>query len=228
MSIATHPRRPLRTLPDVARAFFGFGSPRLLATQAIVALALRPLAGDRPGVRDLVVVAAVVAYWPLQEWLLHRWVLHARPLRIGRRVLESAAARKHRQHHEEPLDLQATLLPTATIAVLVPIHVAAWIFLAPSLGVAATGIASLGCAALLYEWIHFLTHTAYRPRTRWFARVKRQHMAHHHRDPARWFAFTLPQLDEWLGTGTRADCAAPQDLRAAPVSTGRTPPDDGA
>jgi hypothetical protein len=188
-----------RTLGGAAAAFVRFGSPRLLLVQLACALALRPLFG-RPTLLDAAVVAGVIVYWPLQEWVLHRYVLHARPIRIGARAFELAAARTHRLHHERPLDPKATLLPTSTIAVLVPIHVGLWALAAPP-AVACTGVAVLGAAALLYEWIHFLTHAAYRPRGAWFREVKRRHMAHHQRDPKRWFGFVVPRLDDWLGTG---------------------------
>ena len=188
-----------RTLPTSARAFFRFGSPLLLAAQLGVALVVRALLGP-PGVVDLAILAGVVVYWPLQEWVLHRYVLHARPFRLGARRIENAAARGHRRHHEDPLDQRATLLPTTTIALLIPVNVAVWCLCAPR-AAAWTGIACLGAAALLYEWIHFLTHTAYRPRSAWFREVKRRHMAHHQRDPQRWFGFVVPRLDDWLGTG---------------------------
>ena len=196
---------PARAVPRTLRgafvSFMRFGSPRLLTTQLVLALALRPFL-ERPALLDAAVVTGVALYWPLQEWVLHKFVLHAAPIRIGRRVFETGAARGHRRHHEAPLDLPATLLPTWTIAVLIPIHVALWCWVAPR-ALACTGIACLGAAALGYEWIHFLTHTAYRPRGAWFGEVKRRHMAHHQRDPRRWFGFTVPRLDDWLGTGGR-------------------------
>ena len=197
--MSTSPQPVPRTLGDAARAFFSFGSPRLLLGQLTCAVALRPLLG-RPTALDAAIVLGVVVYWPLQEWVLHRYVLHARPLRLGSRVIEGGPARTHRLHHENPLDLRATLLPTGLIALLVPLHVALWSLLAPR-AAACTGVIALGAAALLYEWIHFLTHTAHRPRSAWFGEVKRRHMAHHQRDPQRWFGFVVPRLDDWLGTG---------------------------
>jgi hypothetical protein len=197
-TVTTKPGVP-RTLRAAATAFFRFGSPRLLAAQLVAAIVVRPLLG-RATALDAAIVAGVAAYWPLQEWVLHKYVLHAGPIRFRGRLIEMGAARGHRRHHESPLDLAATLLPTWTIALLIPIHVALWIAVAPR-AAACTGIASLGAAALLYEWIHFLTHTAYRPRSAWFGDVKRRHMAHHQRDPQRWFGFIVPRLDDWLGTG---------------------------
>lgn len=196
----TTSRRVPRSLAEVARSFFSFGSPRLLATQLACALAARAFLG-RPGVGDVIVLAGVAAYWPVQEWVLHRFVLHAAPIRIGRFVIESGAARAHRAHHDRPLEPATTLLPTWTIAVLIPMHLALWKTIAPTRAIACTGVIALGAAALAYEWIHFMTHTAYRPRTRWFREVKRRHLAHHFRDPQRWFAFAVPAVDDWLGTG---------------------------
>lgn len=195
-------RAPIpRTLAAAAAQFFRFGSPILLAAQLACALVVRAFLGPL-GAADAAVLAGVALYWPLQEWAAHRWILHARPLRLFGRTFESAAARKHRTHHEDPVDLQASLLPTWTIAVLVPIHVGLWTLFAPA-RIACTGIVCFGGATLFYEWIHFLTHTAYRPRGRWFGEVKRRHMAHHQRDPGRWFGFMVPALDDWLRTGDR-------------------------
>lgn len=191
-----------RTLGAAARSFFRFGSPRLLAAQLAAAIAARPLLGAL-GKGDLVVVGVVAAYWPIQEWILHKYALHAKPVRVFGVEIELPPARTHRRHHEDPLDPKATLLPTATIALLIPVNVALWSALAPARGVACTGIAALGGAALAYEWIHFLTHTAYKPRTAWFRAVRRQHMWHHQRDEQRWFGFVVPKLDDWLGTGGR-------------------------
>jgi hypothetical protein len=194
------PRRVPSNLRDVVRTFFAHGSPRLLGAQVAAAILARPLFG-KPTLADAAVVFGVAAYWPMQEWVLHKYVLHGRPIRVAGRDFSSAAARAHERHHDDPLDLAASLLPAGTIAILVPIHVGLWLWLAPSRGVAATGIAALGSAALFYEWIHFLTHTAYKPRGPWFRDVKKRHMNHHHRDAQRWFGFTVTKLDDWLGTG---------------------------
>jgi hypothetical protein len=190
----------MRSLGEIARVFFSFGSPRLLGAQLLTAAALRPLAGPL-SVWDLVVVAGVVVYWPLQEWWLHKALLHARPRRVLGRSIELGAARTHAYHHAHPTCAASTLLPTSTVAWLVPLHLALWLGLAPTRGAACTGIVALGAAALLYEWIHFLTHSAYRPRSSWFAEVKRRHMLHHHKSPDRFFAFVVPSVDDWMGTG---------------------------
>lgn len=181
-----------RTLLGAARAFFRHASPRLLGAQVAVALLVRPLLG-KPGLGDAVVIGAVAAYWPLQEWAMHKFLLHSKGNFFW--------ARAHERHHADTFDQKATLLPTPLVAALIPIHVGLWLGLAPTTALAATGIAALGGAALTYEWIHFLTHTAYKPKSAWFRAVKKRHMWHHQRDPQRWFGFVVPRLDDWLGTG---------------------------
>jgi hypothetical protein len=207
LSFSSAPRVP-KTLREAAKSFFAFGSPRLLGAQLACAAILRPFFGE-PTIADALVLAGVMAYWPVQEWVLHRFLLHARKLRVSffdasRHVeFQTAAARAHQKHHDSPLDPKLTLLPTMTIALLIPVHIVLWKLIAPSRGIACTGVMCLGAAALSYEWIHFLTHTAYRPKTAWFAKVKKRHLAHHFRDSTRWFAFAVPAVDEWLGTGDR-------------------------
>ena len=46
-----------------------------------------------------------------------------------------------------------------------PVVVAVWWVALPT-GPALTGMASMAAAALVYEWVHYLTHTPYRPRSR--------------------------------------------------------------
>lgn len=196
----THAHEVPRSLGAAARSFFRFGSPRLLAAQLLAAVVARPLLGGF-GKFDAAIVLGVALYWPLQEWIAHRYLLHAKPLRVLGRDVELAAARVHRMHHEDPLDPGLALLPTRTILVLMPIHVGLWLALVPSHAVACTGIAVFGGATLVYEWIHFLTHTAHKPRTAWFREVRTRHMWHHQRDSQRWFGFVVPRLDDWLGTG---------------------------
>jgi hypothetical protein len=192
--------KPIDTLFGVARAFLRYGSPRILTAQFFVALVVRCFL-PAPSLRDAVVVLAVVVYWPLQEWFLHWGVLHAKPRRIGSRMFDSRAAKKHRDHHERPHVLGTALLPTPTILLLVVVHLVFWRLVAPTAAVGCTGVIALGGAALLYEWIHFSTHTAYKPKTRYFRTVRINHLMHHFRNEGHWYSFTLPALDDWLGTG---------------------------
>ncbi len=192
------------TLPGAIRLFFRFPTPRLLLGYACLLGAVRvglAVAGQTPvALGDLLVMLGVAAYWPLQEWTLHAWLLHLRPRTVWGIRVDPIFARYHRYHHEHPWVLERTFLPTRVLLPLLPVNVAAWWLAAPSWGVAVTGMASMAVAALVYEWTHYLTHTPYRPRSAYYARVHRNHMLHHFRDDQAYFAFTAPWLDRVLRT----------------------------
>ncbi len=62
-------------------------------------------------------------------------------------------------------------------------------------------IGAAAASSLLYEWTHFLTHTRYVPRGRLYRRIWKHHRLHHFKHEGYWFAFTVPWIDGWLGTG---------------------------
>ena len=64
---------------------------------------------------------------------------------------------------------------------------------------------SAASSSLLYEWTHFLTHTRYVPRGRLYRRIWKHHRLHHFKHEGYWFAFTVPWIDGWLGTGPPPD-----------------------
>ena len=182
--------------------FFAHSSPRVLACQLAVAAMLRPWLGPF-GVSDAKIIAAVAVYWPVQEWLLHKVVLHARPRTLGRLRIDPAPARAHRKHHRNPRDLRYTVLPGSSMLVLVPLHVLFWWSVTSSWAAALTGICALGAAALFYEWIHFLCHAPYRPRSGYVRRVRAHHALHHFKNERYWHSFTVPALDRLFGTGPK-------------------------
>jgi hypothetical protein len=59
-------KRVPRSLPEIARSFFSFGSPRLPGLQLAIALAARPFLGPLRAA-DAIALAGVIAYWPFQE-----------------------------------------------------------------------------------------------------------------------------------------------------------------
>jgi hypothetical protein len=196
------------TLGGAARLFFRFPTPRLLLGYALalgaVRASLAALGYGALGLGDALVALGVAIYWPLQEWTLHAWLLHLRPRTLFGVRIDPIFARYHRYHHEHPWVLERTFLPTRVLIPLLPVNVLVWWLAAPTLGVALTGMAAMAVAALVYEWTHYLTHTPYRPRSAYYARVHKNHMLHHFRDDQAWFAFTAPWLDRVLRT-TRKD-----------------------
>jgi len=189
----------ITSLREAARVFFRRPGPRLIAATVAVSWARRATLGP-PRLAELGVVAAVAAWWPVQEWLAHKHLLHLEPFELFGKTIDPSFAATHRAHHREPRDIGDTLLPLEVLAVAIPLGTTLWHFACRDHRLAATGMASYSTAALVYEWTHFLVHTGYKPRSRYYARVRRNHRNHHYKNEAYWLGFTVPQVDAWLGT----------------------------
>jgi Fatty acid hydroxylase superfamily len=201
--------REVKTLGDARREFARKRSPWMIAGGVAVLVALRVAIGD-PTWRDAVAVAAMIVVYPFGEWAIHVYVLHMRPVRFAGRRVEAPAARAHREHHEQPNDLGLILLePTEVVLLLcvsVPLTVAAGALIVglvagpvPIGALVSAGLA--GYAAVgVYEWTHFLIHTAYRPRSRHYRAVWRNHRLHHFKNEHFWHGITTTVGDHVLGT----------------------------
>jgi hypothetical protein len=199
----------IRTLGQAWRAFSVKQGPRIVAAGILVALVVRVAAGA-PTWRDALAVAVMIAAYPLSEWAIHVHVLHLRPLMIRGRPVELPSSASHRAHHEDPhrLDL-VNLGPVEAfglLAVVVPVVVglvalvvdlvAGGVPLAPVITAVLTGYVLVG----IYEWTHFLIHTARRPRSRAFRNVARTHRLHHFKNEHAWFGVATTLGDRVMGT----------------------------
>jgi sterol desaturase/sphingolipid hydroxylase (fatty acid hydroxylase superfamily) len=220
------PRRnpDVLTLGDCWRSFIRRPSPPLLGAAIAVAIALRIALGHFDW-RDPVIVAGVLAATPPVEWLIHVYLLHARPLEVGRHRYELLAAREHRAHHESPAELDGVLLPIYGVLIFIPMIAATvWALSFPvhavlggpdRLAHAATGLVISYLILGAYEWSHYLIHTPYRPRGRYYRAIWRGHRLHHYKNEHFWFGVTSPFADRVLGT-------APEQATVPKSETART------
>ena len=63
-----------------------------------------------------------------------------------------------------------------------------------------TGVFASYAILLTYEWCHFLIHTPYRPRGRYYRSIWRGHRLHHYKNEHYWFGVTTNLGDRVLGT----------------------------
>jgi hypothetical protein len=216
------PAGPLR-LGDVARAFVRYDSPRIIALALAATLAARATMRGF-GWRDLVLPVALVVLEPITEWVIHVYLLHARPIRLGGRSYDLLAAREHRAHHAAPTELDGVLVPTYALLAFVP-AIAAYLYalslaLHPLVGGDRlawwlSGLASGYAILLAYEWCHFLIHTPYRPRGRYYRVIWRNHRLHHYKNEHYWFGVTTNLGDSVLRTN-------PEQSTVAKSPTART------
>ena len=201
--------RDVTTLGRARREFLRKESPWAIGVGIVALAVLRVQVGD-PSWRDAVAVAAMVAIYPFGEWAIHVFVLHARPFRVWGRKIDTMAARAHRAHHQEPNDLDMVLLYWWQAAALMLLAVPFTIGLGALIVTLAAGPVPLGAlisAALagyfmifLYEWVHFLIHTAYRPRSGVYKTIHRNHRLHHFKNEHFWHGVTNNLSDRVLGT----------------------------
>jgi hypothetical protein len=178
--------------------------PRVLAAAAGLGWTARIAWGD-PSPWDAVVLAVLLAWWPLQEWLIHVHVLHFRPRKTrGGRVVDLAIARQHRRHHEDPLRLEILFIPWPALLGGIVFHVVAWPLLLPA-PQALTTIAAYLTLTLHYEWVHFLCHTPYVPRSRIYRARWRNHRLHHFKNEHYWMGVSMLLGDRILGTSPARD-----------------------
>jgi hypothetical protein len=152
------------------------------------------------------IALALLALWPVYEWLIHVFILHYKPVRMGGRTFDFATPRKHRAHHRDPWRLDLVLIPTRVYLWAPAVTFGVAFALAPSTARAATGLLVYFALSLHYEWVHFLVHTRYRPRTRVYQRLWRNHRLHHFKNEHYWYGVTMLGGDRLLGTA--ADRAA--------------------
>jgi hypothetical protein len=139
---------------------------------------------------DLALPVALVAAFPLIEWVIHVCVLHWRPRRLGPVELDSLLARKHREHHADPRQIPLVFIPWQVLAWLLPAYVvlAFWAF--PRDGLGPTFLVAVTALGFGYEWTHYLVHSDYRPRSKAFRAVWRNHRLHHYKNEHYWFTVT--------------------------------------
>lgn len=198
----------LHSLGDCARAFWREPSPPYLVGAVILALGLRVSQGSWSW-RDGVMAAGLVAVTPFVEWLIHVYLLHSPPFTVLGRRVEMVTAREHRAHHEAPGVLDGVLLPVYGVLVFLPlIALVDWamsfpisfVLGGPRLAYATTGIVTGFAILASYEWTHFLIHTPYRPKRRYFRAIWRNHRLHHFKNEHYWFGVTSTFGDRVIGT----------------------------
>jgi hypothetical protein len=201
-------RDELRTLGACWREFIGFFSPRAVLAACALALGARIYVGEWSW-HDLLAPTALIAAQPFVEWLIHKCLLHLPPLRLFGRRVELYGAVQHRNHHLDPSDLERVLLkPVEVVGFVVQIAiVTVLIALAtagplgwPVLPLALTAITFSYLGLLRYEWSHFLIHTPYVPKSRWYRTIWRNHRLHHFKHEGYWMGVSSNLGDRLLKT----------------------------
>jgi hypothetical protein len=192
------------------RVFRRSPSGRVILPVVVALVAVRLLIG-RWGWSDLAVVAAVGALTGPVEWTIHLHLLHASPDAWTSRRLGLGSG--HREHHVDPPEIRWLMLPGLDAGIFLVV-LGVWTLMWAPLVVWAVTTAVGGAfvppivTALMvtagglghYEWVHLLDHTRYRPRSRYYARLARNHRWHHYRNERYWLGITSHLGDRIMRT----------------------------
>ena len=193
-------RRTNVTLGAAWRSFWRHPSPWMISTFLLGSVVARAVVGGGSW-WELVIPAALVALFPVIEWVIHVFVLHWRPRRLGPVAVDSLLARKHREHHADPRDIPLVFIPWPALVWLLPAYVAVALLAMPTLASALSLLVSVYAIKFGYEWTHYLVHSDYRPQSRWFRSVWRNHRLHHYKNEHYWFTVTTAgTADRLFGT----------------------------
>ena len=201
-------------LGEAARGFLAHPSPWMIGAFLLCAGTARALAGDwRPS--DLLTPLVMVAAFPFVEWVVHVCVLHWRPRRVAGVTIDPLLSRKHRAHHVDPRDVPLVFIPWQVHLWLLPMIVATGLLAFPRAGLGLTFMTFVAVLGLGYEWTHYLIHSDYRPRSRLYRAVWRNHRLHHYKNEHYWFTVTSS------GTADRVLGTHPDPRRVATSPTAR-------
>ncbi|MHB8438287.1 MAG: sterol desaturase family protein [Acidimicrobiales bacterium] len=185
-------------LSSVRRVFLAQRSPQVIIAALVLSFAGRFAIGGWSW-WDLLGPGVVFVAQPFTEWLIHVFILHFRPRPVAGRKIDPLVSRKHRAHHADPKDLDLVFVPMPTLVELI-VAIAVVCLAAFPIERGLTTLVGAMTMLLVYEWTHFLIHSAYRPRHRLYRYVWRAHRNHHFRNEHYWFGVTMHMADHVLGT----------------------------
>jgi hypothetical protein len=188
-----------QTLRAAMHVFRHQASPRLLLGIISAVLIVRVAMG-RYTIADLGTISCILVTWPLQERLFHEYFLHLRARHLLGRTLIRRLSVNHRLHHRDPGRLAMILIQPHAYYVILPVISAVSFVITDDTRLTLTAVAGFLSALAWYEWIHFLIHTPYVPRSNWYRRRWQNHRLHHFKNSRYWFGITSTLGDTLLGT----------------------------
>jgi len=197
---AERPTRRGFTLADACREFWKHPSPWMIGVMFVGVLIARVIVADWR-ITDALVPLVMLALFPFFEWIVHVFILHWRPKRLGRLTIDPLLAREHRAHHMEPRNVPLIFIPFKSLLWVVPLVPVAALLAFPRLGMGLTCLVFISALGLGYEWTHYLIHSDYKPKTRVYRAIWRNHRNHHYKNEHYWFTVTSSgTADRVLGT----------------------------
>ena len=141
-------------------------------------------------------------------------------------------AREHRAHHVDPRNIPLIFIPWKSLLWVLPLTVAIALLAFPRLGMGVTYLVFIAALGIGYEWTHYLIHSDYKPKSRFYRAVWRNHRQHHYKNEHYWFTVTSSGTADRVlrhvsRSGTTADLTDREEPARQPgVASSATSDDD--
>jgi hypothetical protein len=172
------------------RTFLWHGSNALL----IVAL-LSLVSTFALGAIGFSVAAALIGIgvFLANEYTTHRYLFHAKPSSIG--FVLRLQHRLHYDHHLDPAKLDLLFLPVWFVVPVVGLFGGITYAVTRNVDITVSLVFGSLLAMTYYEWVHYIAHIPFQPRTPWGTWMKKYHLWHHFKNEHLWFGVTNPSMD---------------------------------
>jgi fatty acid hydroxylase family protein len=137
------------------------------------------------------------------EYTTHRFMLHAPPQRNA--FVLKLQRRLHYDHHVRPDELGLLFLPVWFVIPVASLTFGIFYAITRDLGVSAAMLLGAVLGLFYYEWVHYVAHIPFVPKTRFGRWIKKYHLWHHFKNERMWFGVTNPSMDFVGRTYARVD-----------------------
>jgi hypothetical protein len=184
-------------------AFWRHGSNTvlLLAALALIALFAAHVLAFTPLLLGAVAIGALVFF--VSEYTTHRFLLHAKP--NPNAFVLKLQHRLHYDHHIDPARLDLLFLPLWFAIPVAALTLAIYFAVTRNWSTSAALLLGSVLGLLWYEWVHYVAHIPYVPKTPFGRWIKKYHLWHHFKNERLWFGVTNPSMDFVGRTYARVD-----------------------
>jgi hypothetical protein len=173
--------------------FFRHGSNTVLIGLALALSALFAAHVLAFAPLSLIAVAAGALVFFGSEYTTHRFMFHAPPQRNA--FVLKLQHRLHYDHHVTPDELGLLFLPVWFVIPVASLTFAIFFAITRDLSTSAAMLLGAVLGLFYYEWVHYVAHIPFVPKTRFGRWIKKYHLWHHFKNERMWFGVTNPSMD---------------------------------
>ncbi|MCP5467707.1 MAG: sterol desaturase family protein [Deltaproteobacteria bacterium] len=129
------------------------------------------------------------------DYSLHRFVGHAR----SKKEFWKKIAHVHMIHHQYPKDVYYMQIPPVISLLLAGVYFSLLLLIFRNLYVVMFISAGFNFFYVFYEWMHYGSH-AFKAKSNWFKAMQKHHLAHHYKNPNKYYGVTTRFFDRLFNT----------------------------